>query len=725
MTCGGCGRANREGATFCAGCGARLPAGCGACGAPLADGGRFCDACGAPVGETRSPETAAAVRKVVTILFADLSGSTALQERLDAETTRRVMDRVHRLLADAVANHAGRVVKFTGDGLMAVFGIPVLREDDALRAVRAGAAMQESFATLATELQRDLGADIGLRVGINTGEVVVSPDTDDIVGDPVNVAARLEAAAAVGEVLIGVETGRLVRDVISVEAVPALALKGKELPVAAMRIAASELQTSVVATAFVGREADLERLVSAFDDAAAVGEARLVTVVGSPGLGKSRLASEVAARLSDRATVLEARCTPSGGSSFGPIVDAIRRALGLDEAALDDTVREAITARCPRLAGDTERVAVTVAALLTGSPAGSSEQLFWSVRRLFEALAQDRPVVLLVDDVHWAEPALLDLVEHVAEWARGPMLLLALARPELRDRRPMLVEAGGPSSAVIVLGALDDTAGRQLALDLLATDELPGGVLARALHASEGNPLFLRELLRLLVDDGVLIRVDGRWRATVDEGGIELPATIHAALAARIEQLGPAERTLLETASVLGRHFPRGALLALLPEDVAADLDTHLDALRRRELVDAESTWWANDRLYRFHHALIRDAAYRRVLKEVRADLHARYSTWLETVAEAVSEQDEALGWHLEQAHGFRVELGQLYDEETGRLAERASTHLANAARRAFDRDDVSSAASLLGRALSLVPVDDPRRLGLMRGHCDALDRMR
>ncbi len=530
MTCGGCGRANREGATFCAGCGARLPAGCGACGAPLADGGRFCDACGAPVGETRSPETAAAVRKVVTILFADLSGSTALQERLDAETTRRVMDRVHRLLADAVANHAGRVVKFTGDGLMAVFGIPVLREDDALRAVRAGAAMQESFATLATELQRDLGADIGLRVGINTGEVVVSPDTDDIVGDPVNVAARLEAAAAVGEVLIGVETGRLVRDVISVEAVPALALKGKELPVAAMRIAASELQTSVVATAFVGREADLERLVSAFDDAAAVGEARLVTVVGSPGLGKSRLASEVAARLSDRATVLEARCTPSGGSSFGPIVDAIRRALGLDEAALDDTVREAITARCPRLAGDTERVAVTVAALLTGSPAGSSEQLFWSVRRLFEALAQDRPVVLLVDDVHWAEPALLDLVEHVAEWARGPMLLLALARPELRDRRPMLVEAGGPSSAVIVLGALDDTAGRQLALDLLATDELPGGVLARALHASEGNPLFLRELLRLLVDDGVLIRVDGRWRATVDEGGIELPATIHAAL---------------------------------------------------------------------------------------------------------------------------------------------------------------------------------------------------
>ena len=197
---------------------------------------------------------------------------------------------------------------------------------------------------------------------------------------------------------------------------------------------------------------------------------------------------------------------------------------------------QAIRARClPLGEEDASRVAATVAALMAGSPPGSVEQVFWSLRRLFEALSRERPVVLLVDDIQWAEPALLDLVEHIAEWARGgPLLLLALARPELRDLRAAFVEVGGPSSVVIVLGRLDDAAGTQLALDLLTTDALPVDVLSRTLEASEGNPLFLRELLRLLVDDGVLQRVDGKWRATIDAGGIELPPTIHAALAARI-----------------------------------------------------------------------------------------------------------------------------------------------------------------------------------------------
>ena len=476
------------------------------------------------------------------------------------------------------------------------------------------------------------------------------------------------------------------------------------------------------ATAFVGREDDLSRLLAAFGDVVRDGRAGLVTVVGSPGLGKSRLAGEVVALLATRALVIEARCTPSGRSSFGPIVDALRLLVDLDDSASADVAHRAVLARTAGLGVDADRVAATVAALLVGSPPGSAEQVFWSLRRFVEALAQETPVVMLVDDVHWAEPALLDLIEHLAEWARGPVLILALARPELRERRPSLVEVGGPSDLVVLLGPLDVDAAQRMALDLLATDAIPPGVLARAVDASEGNPLFLRELLRLLVDDGVLRRVDDEWEATVDAGGIELPPTIHAALAARIEQLRPAERSVLETASIIGRHFARGALLELVSPEVGADLEVHLDSLRRRELVDAEGTWWADDRMFRFHHALIRDAAYRRVLKEVRADLHERYSEWLvANVGTATVEHDEALGYHLEQAHQCRVELGEGDSDRTRGLAERAAAHLAAAANRALDRDDVASAASLLGRVLALLPAEDPRRGALSRERCDAL----
>ena len=311
---------------------------------------------------------------------------------------------------------------------------------------------------------------------------------------------------------------------------------------------------------------------------------------------------------------------------------------------------------------------------------------------------------------------MLDLVEHLADWMRGgPLVLLALARPELRDRRPELVEAGGPSCSVVVLGALDATAGRQLAYDILDADELPEPVVVRAVEASEGNPLFLRELLRLLVDDGVLVRLGRRWTATVEVDAIELPATIHAALAARIEQLDADTREVLQAASVIGRHFARGAVADLLPAAIGGRLDEHLGILHRRGLVDPEGTWWADERLFQFHHALIRDAAYRRVLKQVRAELHERYADWLAAkVGDATAERDEVLGWHLEQAHVYRVALGEVTD---ARLVERAVGHLAAAGRRALERDDVANAASLLGRALRLAPGD----AGLMRDRCEAL----
>jgi len=727
MSCARCGRANRAGARFCGGCGTPLAPRCPACGNESELDAQFCDACGASLGARPAGVAGEAeARKVVTVVFADLIGSTSLHERLDAESARRLMDRYYWTLQSAVEVHGGTVAKLLGDGVLAAFGVPRVAEDDAIRAVRAAVAIVEKVSGLSSQVSapdtEPLTPDtrLSVRVGVNTGEVVVSADNTDVVGDPVNVAARLQQEAHDSEVLIGESTRRLVSELVTLAPYGALTLKGRSETVAAYRVVSLERPAGAGATAFVGREGELRRIRAVYDAAGAAPAARLVVVLGSPGLGKSRLLDEFSRRLGDAATVLTTRCDPAGGATFAPMARAMRALLRLDDGVAGASLRAAIDAVVP--GDDSERGRIThgIAGLLAGSPA-SPEETFFVVRRFLAALATTRPVLLAIDDLQWAEPLLLDLVEHLVEWGSGVRLVvLVAARPELRDVRSSLTAAGGVVAEVVTLAGLDAGAATRLAANVIGADALPAAVAGRVLAASEGNPLFVGELVRMLVNDGVLERAGDRWTTSVALADLEMPPTIHALLAARIERLQPEDRMVLERAAVVGRQFSRSAIAHLLPGGAPADLDARLDSLRRSELIESDAAWFVGEPALRFHHALIRDAAYRRLLKGTRAELHGRLADWIEARVGDAVEHDEMIGWHLEQAHQHLRELRPL-DARGRSLGERAARYLAAAGRRALVRDDVSVAAGLLGRAIERLDREDPTRADLALDWCETL----
>ncbi len=714
MTCARCGKANRDGARFCDGCGGSLTPRCPACGTEGRPGAAFCDSCGASL--AAKPAAAAEVRKTVTIVFADLIGSTSLQERLDPESVSRVMDHYYRAVRAPVEAHGGTVVQLLGDGVMCAFGVPRVAEDDAIRAVRAAVGMQEAFRQFAGA-ERDVVGNVGLRVAVNTGEVVVTDERAAGIGDPLNVAARLQQEARDGDVLIGEATERLVRELVTLEPVGTFNLKGRAETVRAFRVLSLERPSGVAAAAFVGRDEELRRLLAIYESAVGTPAARLAAILGSPGVGKSRLLAELGRRLGAQATMLAARCDAAGGGTFAPLAEALREHLGLADATGGDAVRAAVETHLP--GEESGRIAEGIAALLAGAPA-PPEETFFVVRRLLAAVAATRPVVLTIDDVQWAEPLLLDLIEHLVQWSTTtPLLVLVAARPELRDTRSSLAAPGGLVAAVVTLGGLDAGAATRLAANVIGADELPAAIAGRVLATSEGNPLFVGELVRMLVHDGVLKREGDRWTTGVELASFEMPPTIHALLAARIERLRPAERTVLERAAVVGRQFSRAAVANLLPGDVT-DLDARLEALRRSELIEPDTGWLLGEPVLRFHHVLIRDAAYRRVLKGTRAELHARFADWLEARSGEAVEHDETLGWHLEQAHQHLRELGPV-DVKGRALGERAARHLGAAGRRALARDDLPLAASLLGRAIERLDAEDPARPDLALEWCEAL----
>jgi class 3 adenylate cyclase len=601
---------------------------------------------------------AAAARKHVTILFCDLVGSTALGERLDPERFRDLLGRWHAAMRAPVEQHGGTVEKFVGDAVMAVFGVPRVHEDDALRAVQAAVRMREALERLNGELAHERLPQLAIRIGIQSGEVVVGPGAATLVtGDAVNTAKRLEEAAAAGEILVGEPTRVLVGKAVALEPADAVDAKGKAQPVPAHRVVRTREETGSFArrldAPLVGRTRELALLEAELDAALREHSCRVVTVYGDAGIGKSRLAAELVARSRERVRVLTARCVPYGdGITFLPLRELVRSAGGRDALAA-----------IPDVAKRLERADTT------------TDETMWAVRQLLETLARAEPLLVCVEDVHWAEPTFLDLLEYVAGWTTGaPILLLCLARPELLDARPRW-----PGTS-IVLRPLSAAEAEALLDALVAEWPLPPELRDRVAAAAEGNPLFVEQLVAMLSESG--------------GESLAVPPTIQALLAARLDRLEPLERTVLERAAVVGREFPREALTELSPPEEQRTLPAVLLSLVRGELLRPGLSREAGDDTFRFGHALIRDAAYAQIPKARRADLHIRYARWLE----ADDRDDELAGYHFEQAHCNLEDVGA----PDAAVASRAAALLGDAGRRAHARQDMPAAANLLERALAL-----------------------
>ncbi len=687
---------------------------CASCGQTNPVEARFCFACGTPLTAAAPSEE---VRKLVTLVFADISGSTAMGERLDPESTRGIMSRYFEAMSEVLERHGGTVEKFIGDAVMAVFGVPMLHEDDALRAVRAAAQMRTRLGELNSQLRQERGVSLAMRVGVNSGEVVAGRGGDQVLvtGDAVNVAARLEQAAAPGEILIGASTERLVRAAIRAEPVARLTLKGKSEEVSAFRLLEVLPDTPGRAghldAPLVGRRRELSQLRQAFDHAVEERATNLFTLLGSAGVGKSRLMHEFLTDVAPSATILRGRCLPYGeGITFWPIVEIVHAAAGVTP---DDDPANAADKIRARLGDEAE--ADDIAQRL-GVAIGLSEEriareeTFWAVRRFLEVLATERSLVVVLDDLHWAEPTLLELVEHIADWSRdAPILLACVARPELLEQQPGW--AGGKLNATtVLLEPLSDSEAGELIDNLIGREGLPEGFEARIAQAAEGNPLFLEEFLSMLVDDGLLRRVGDRWELSREMASMVVPPTIQALVSARLDHLEEPAREAIGRASVVGKVFQRSAVVELSEPDRRDGIPTQLRTLVRRELVRPDRSSGMADEAYRFRHILVRDAAYAALPKQVRATLHERFADWLEQSAGVrVGEYEEIVAYHLEQACRYQSELG-LETDASRQLMERAVRALVSGARHAGKRGDLMASAKLTRRAAELLPVPDPRR---------------
>jgi DNA-binding SARP family transcriptional activator len=626
-------------------------------------------------------------RKTVTVIHARVGVIGREGQHLDPEVLRHLTSRVFGEIAAAIEAHEGTVEAVTGDSVTGIFGLPLVHEDDPLRAQRSA---DEIRSRLATDLDGEGPGSIELRIGLSTGEVMtgsVSGKQALATGEPLTSAARLAQEAEPGSIALDDTTRR------------------------SLQAAGRSVRRLV--SPMVGRERERRRLSDAFDQAMSDRSCQLFTVLGAAGVGKSRLVLEFLDRIDGDVAVARGRCLPYGeGITYWPVLEAVRDVARIEQTTSLEESRSRLVMllrhddAAEQLA---QRVIETIG--LAESEARVDEG-FAAISRFFEALGRERPVVVVFDDIHWGEAMFLDLVEHLADWSRGaPILLLCMARPELLDIRPNW--AGGKLNATsLLLQPLSEAECTQLVANLVGEADLAEEMEARIAEAAEGNPLFVEEMLSMLIDDGLLVREQGRWAAAGDLTTVPVPPTIHALLAARLDQLGYEERAVIERAAVEGKLFHRGSIEELSIEPLRASVATHLGALVRKELIRPEKPFFPAEDGYRFRHLLIRDAAYESIPKEIRAGLHELHADWLGTKATAV-EYDEIAGYHLEQAFRYRAELGPV-DDRGRALGRRAAERLGAAGRRAFLRSDATAGLNLISRAVALLPPDDHLRVELV-----------
>src|ERR1022692_2507281 len=671
---------------------------CSSCGTENPDGQRFCGECGIALsvpGEVR--------RRLITVLYCDMVGSTELGERLDTERLRKVLDRYFGAMRAAIQHHGGTVEKFIGDAVAGTFGIPEAHEDDALRAVRAALEMQEAAAEIDAEID-DPGVPMVVRIAIHCGEAFAdeaAATQGRIAGDVFNTAARLQAVAEPGDVVVSATAERMLRRRVNFAALGPIELKGKAKPVGAYRVLEIRPMPARFETPLVGRERPLRLLNEALQDAIDNHVCVLVTVLAPPGVGKSRLATSFADAVREYATVLVGQ-TPSYGNgvTFAPLVELLSQAA---ERPSGDA-EEVATVLRQRVAGQRDGAAIgdRIAQVLGVGQTLASEAS-WAVRRLLEVLASERPLVVVLEDLHWAEAPILDLADAVIGRIHGPVLFLCLARPEFLEERPTWV-VGKLRAITSTLPPLLPEDARRLAEQLLGRQAL-ALVVARACQIAEGNPLYLEQLTAMLADQGLL--VDGRWAGS---GDVEIPATLQALLAARLDRLDPVPRLILERASVEGRRFRITAISALAPEVSPDEVEGAIASLEGKGLLRPEEEV---DGRWRFAHALVREAVYRSISKELRADLHERLADWIMAEDADQADVDESVARHLEHALLLRQDLGER-GERSAALSERAGGLFAAAGSRAFAALDYITSSDLLGRAAALLPLRSPHRLALV-----------
>ncbi|HEY8177562.1 MAG TPA: adenylate/guanylate cyclase domain-containing protein [Candidatus Limnocylindria bacterium] len=692
------------------------------------------------VGGGTTPPTDAAPwegqeRKIVTILFADVTGSTALGDQLDPERLRALLGAYFRTMSTVIEAWGGSVEKFIGDAVMAVFGVPSVREDDASRALHAALEMQQRLVKLNQELARDHNVTLEIRTGVNTGEVVApmgdTPSQRIVAGDAVNVAARLEQVAEPGTILVGERTHAATSTAFEFEQPTQVTLKGKPDPLPAFRLirALPEATRGIpgLRAPLIGRDAEMATLLAAQDEAVETGSPRLVLVFGPAGIGKSRLAAEFVVAAQERhpgLQYLRGRCLAAGeGITYWALAEILRGAfgIGLDDPAdvVADRMRAGVAATLTPLALDRSEVELTTQALAAtigvklgeDAPPIHADELARAWPRFATALATSAPVIWLIEDLHWADAAALDMIERIATRTSGPLVILATARPEFLETHPGFGAAGGAPPAALSLRPLTDAQGTELVERLLMVADLPAPLHVEILAKAEGNPFFVEEIVRRLIDEGVLVQEGDHWRATSAALTTTIPDSIYALLAARVDALAAAERRVLQEAAVIGRTFWAAAVAHAIPGNGVAET---LALVERKGLVLVRPTSsLSGQEEFAFRHALVRDVAYASLPKARRARAHAEAGDWIAELAGQRSDEfAELMAFHYETAiAGEDADLAWLGDA-TQRDGVRAKAYasLLAAGRVARRQYALDRAVDLHQRALEMA-INDVERM--------------